>query len=59
MLDKIFMRESDGPMESKLHKKGSPVLEMGIFLGIFVYLYACYSVARFIYTRGTAKVKNI
>lgn len=58
VLDKIFVREQDGPMEAKLHKKGSPVLEMGLFMGISVYLYLFYTFARIVYTKGTSKVKS-
>ena len=49
VLDKVFAKESNMPVEAKLHRKGTPVLEMSIFLGIFAYLYAAYTVARLAY----------
>ena len=58
LLDKIFVKESDQPMTARLHKKGTPVVEMGIFMAIFAYLFGFYTLVRHFYFRGhSGKIK--
>jgi len=58
LLDKIFVKESEEPMAAKLHKEGTPVVEMGIFMAVFAYLFGFYSLVRHLYNNGTGpKVK--
>ena len=52
VLDKIFVKESDQPLAARLHKKGTPVIEMGIFMAVFIYLFGFYTLARHFYYRG-------
>ena len=46
ILDKVYVKESDMPMTLRLHQLGEPLIEFSIFIAVFAYLVAIYTVMR-------------
>ena len=57
LLDKVFVRDSITPMAGSIHKKGSPMADLVVFIAVSVYLYGLYSLVRNFASKRDPKVK--
>ena len=58
VLDKVFVRESESALTLRLHEPGSPLVDVGIFLVVFAYLYGVYVGVRQLWAAKANKVKG-